>query len=40
MPDTNRPQFCGTAIWTLAHTFVVLNHFDSFIAYFHRLENA
>jgi hypothetical protein len=37
MTYTNRPQFSGTAVWTLADTLVVLNHFDCFIAYFHFL---
>jgi hypothetical protein len=35
MPNTNRPQFSGTAVWTLTDTLMVLNHFDGFIAYFH-----
>jgi hypothetical protein len=37
MTHTNRPQFSGTAVRTLADTFMVLNHFDGFIAYFHFL---
>jgi hypothetical protein len=30
-------QLGGTAVWTLANAFMVLNHFDGFIAYFHFL---
>jgi hypothetical protein len=40
MAHPDRMQLGGAAVGTLADTFVVLNHFDCFIAYFHFLLNA
>jgi hypothetical protein len=37
MAYPNRPELGWATIRLLAYTFVMLNHFDGFIAYFHFL---